>query len=500
MPRRIVTILEGESLFNDATALVTLAHGARRARRQRRRVLGRRRSTSCRAIVVGVVIGLGGRLRARPRCAGASSTTRCSTPRCRCSSPYVAYLAAEQLHGSGVLGGRRRRAGARAQARRTSSPQPPGSPSAPLWRTVQFVLENVVFLLIGLQLRTLRRAGPRQLPRAAAASCCLCLGVTATVIVVRVACGCSPLSYLQHLAARRAAHRAAAALAERRRPVVGRDARRGHPGRGLRARRAGRAVRRGARCIVAFSVVAGTLLVQGSTLPLLVRLLDVRGPGPRRRTRCSRPSCCSAPSTPGASGSRRTPPTTPRRTCSTACASWSERIAHSVWERLGTSDGRAGDADADLPPAAGGDAARRARQVVLDVHRSGKVPAEVLRGRDGAPRPGGGHARSRSARAPRTGAERPADAERGRGVRAPAVRAAGGGAEHPGRLRGLPARSASTTGCRYGCACAAATSAAATPRPRSTPAATTTRSGHPVMRSIELGEGWRWCFVDSVAA
>ena len=24
--------------------------------------------------------------------------------------------------------------------------------------------------------------------------------------------------------------------------------------------------------------------------------------------------------------------------------------------------------------------------------------------------------------------------------------------------------------------------------------------GHPVMRSIELGEGWRWCYVDSVAA
>jgi CPA1 family monovalent cation:H+ antiporter len=24
--------------------------------------------------------------------------------------------------------------------------------------------------------------------------------------------------------------------------------------------------------------------------------------------------------------------------------------------------------------------------------------------------------------------------------------------------------------------------------------------GHPVMRSIELGEGWRWCFVDSLAA
>ena len=44
---------------------------------------------------------------------------------------------------------------------------------------------------------------------------------------------------------------------------------------------------------------------------------------------------------------------------------------------------------------------------------------------------------------------------------------------------------------------AAATSPAATPRPGSTPPRTT-RQRHPVMRSAEPGEDWRWCFVDEV--
>ena len=39
-------------------------------------------------------------------------------------------------------------------------------------------------------------------------------------------------------------------------------------------------------------------------------------------------------------------------------------------------------------------------------------------------------------------------------------------------------------------------SPAATPRPRGTPPRTSTTTGHPVVRSAEPGEEWRWCFVD----
>jgi NhaP-type Na+/H+ or K+/H+ antiporter len=54
-----------------------------------------------------------------------------------------------------------------------------------LWRTVQFVPENLVFLLIGLQLRGLVEQAHRS-SLGAGRILLLCLAVTATVILVRV--------------------------------------------------------------------------------------------------------------------------------------------------------------------------------------------------------------------------------------------------------------------------------------------------------------------------
>ena len=50
-----------------------------------------------------------------------------------------------------------------------------------------------------------------------------------------------------------------------------------------------------------------------------------------------------------------------------------------------------------------------------------------------------------------------------------------------------------------GCACAAATSRCCDSSPAGTPRRTSTSTTHPVMRSIELGEAWRWCYVDREA-
>ena len=44
----------------------------------------------------------------------------------------------------------------------------------------------------------------------------------------------------------------------------------------------------------------------------------------------------------------------------------------------------------------------------------------------------------------------------------------------------------------------AVTSAAATRRRARTRTSTSHETGHPVMRSFEPGEAWRWCFVDEV--
>src|SRR3954451_14676341 len=180
MPRRIVTLLEGESLLNDATALVTF-----------RTALGALGGTATilgtgldfgRAIVFGVGTGVAVAAVVTPVRRRVEDPVLDTT--LSLLVPYVAYLAAEELHGSGVL--------AVVVAGLVLGHKSPEIQSAgsrvterTLWRSVQFVLENVVFLLIGLQLRSL-------LERARASSVdnvtilVLCLGVTACVIVVRV--------------------------------------------------------------------------------------------------------------------------------------------------------------------------------------------------------------------------------------------------------------------------------------------------------------------------
>ena len=42
-------------------------------------------------------------------------------------------------------------------------------------------------------------------------------------------------------------------------------------------------------------------------------------------------------------------------------------------------------------------------------------------------------------------------------------------------------------------------SAAATTRPTATPRAHAHATSHPIIRSLEPGEDWNWCYVDEVA-
>ena len=80
---RIVSILEGESLLNDATALVVLTPRSPRSRIDRPVAGG---WDFVRAAGGGMVIGLRGRRSCWPGSAG-TSTTRCSTPRCLSPRP-----------------------------------------------------------------------------------------------------------------------------------------------------------------------------------------------------------------------------------------------------------------------------------------------------------------------------------------------------------------------------------------------------------------------------
>ncbi len=144
---RIVTVLEGESLLNDASALVLLrtAVAAAAASVSAARVAGDFLRAVAIAVVVGWLVGkaaLWARSHLRPATAGVAVSL---------VVPYVAYLPAEHLGGSGlvaaVAAGLVMGTGAprhlRAEDRMTEQA---------VWRTLELLLESAVFLVMGLEL------------------------------------------------------------------------------------------------------------------------------------------------------------------------------------------------------------------------------------------------------------------------------------------------------------------------------------------------------------
>ena len=146
MPRRIVAILEGESLLNDATALVAL------------RTTTAAIAATVTVLEVGVdfVVAAGGGV-----LVGLALATLLAAARKRVQdpvldttlslvAPFLTYVVAEAVHASGVLAvvivglllGHKSPALQSASSRLAEQTN---------WRTITFVLENAVFLLIGLQ-------------------------------------------------------------------------------------------------------------------------------------------------------------------------------------------------------------------------------------------------------------------------------------------------------------------------------------------------------------
>ncbi|MBV9463228.1 MAG: Na+/H+ antiporter [Verrucomicrobiae bacterium] len=154
IPSRIVTILEGESLVNDATALVAyrfavaavvtgaFSFGS---------ALGQFFIVGIGGIVVGLAIGwIAAQFHKRIDDAPIEITVSLLTP-------FIAYLLAEKLRVSGVLSvvtaglylGRRMPELLTFQTRLRGGP---------VWEIVEFILNGLVFILIGLQLPEVLRA------------------------------------------------------------------------------------------------------------------------------------------------------------------------------------------------------------------------------------------------------------------------------------------------------------------------------------------------------
>lgn len=263
LPRRVVTILEGESLLNDATALVTLRTAV--AALSGGVALAEVGLDFVRAAGGGVLIGVALFLLVawlRKRITDPLMDTAISF-----LTPFAAFVAAEEIEASGVISvvvaglllGHKAPIIQTAQSRITERIT---------WRTVAFVLENTVFLLIGLQLDwILEDVRESRLPVGRIAL--VCLATLATVIVVRLAYmyatwvfrRSNPIpatwTFLIGWAGMRGVVTLAAAF------VIPEDA-----------------PHREVLLLVAFTVVAGTLFLQGLSLPLLTRLLDVPPPDP----------------------------------------------------------------------------------------------------------------------------------------------------------------------------------------------------------------------------
>jgi len=482
MPRRVVTILEGESLVNDATALVCL----------RTAVAALAGSVTVGGVVGSFAVSVVGGLAAGVLVAWVIGLIRRKVTDLLTDitvsflTPFISYLAAEEIGASGVLAvvvtglllGHKAPVMLTAQSRVLEQAN---------WATVQFVLENSVFLLIGLQAKTIvddlgnSDVGLGRILLVAAV-------ILGAVIVLRIL-WVFPATYASRLIPRVARNDSAPSW---RVPALISWA-------GMRGVVTLAAVfvlppetpQREILILIALVVTAGTLLLQGSTLPWLVRRLRLRGPDPAEDTlaeaalfqRAARQGLVELDK--WLTGDE--PPEVVERLRRRGL----ER-ADAVWERLG--------ATAETPSAI----YARLRGQMIDAER-----AEVLRARDNDEVPDEVLRSVLSA----------LDVEETVLDRATEMNTA----DRPHDL------TAATSN-----ACAHLKDASATPRPRtpdecegcravgradwvhlrlclacgyvgccdSSPLSHAqghyTEEQHPVMRSAERGEAWRWCYVDEV--
>jgi CPA1 family monovalent cation:H+ antiporter len=388
VPRRIVTILEGESLVNDASALVAYRVAIIAATTGFFSFSDAARQFAV-ATAGGIAVGLAaGMLVAwvRPRIRDDSVEATFSL-----LTPYVAYLPAEWLHVSSVLAvvtcglyvARRldQITTARVRLRAFAA-----------WETLIFLLNGLVFILIGLQLPgVVRGIGEEMTLRRAVGYAAL---VSAVAVAARVL-WVFPATYLPRMvrairerdpappwqsvaviswAGMRGVVSLAAALAL---PLSSPDGSAPFPYRDL-------------IIFITFAVILVTLVLQGLTLPLVIRRLGLRDPAGARDEEevtaryLAALAAVERLDTLAPAASARGPDG--RERLARVRAAYDERVAY-FSRQLGT-DGEAAAAAAELDPLSlacesPGQMQREAiaaeRQMVIRLRDQGVVGDEVLR-------------------------------------------------------------------------------------------------------------------------
>ena len=488
MPRRITNMLEDESLLNDATALALLT--ATTAAISEAVSPGRIAGTFLLAAGGGIGFGLAvGFVLARIR---RHLTEPALDTTLSLAAPFVAYLPAEAVGASGVLSVVV--AGVMLARKSTVLQDATGRiVERTTWKTVGFLLENSVFLLIGTQLPPLlaRVVDQRDTPGGTPLWLALvvCVVVLVATVLARIVFSAGIFLGYQLLPARR----------HRENWRAGNSVVLGWAGmRGVVTLAAAYVLPADTPHVdvlrlAAFTVVAGTLGAQGLTLPALVRRLGLRGPDPAEDAL----QFATVLDDSTAAGNRRLDELLTGDEPTEVVDALRHRgtvRTNSAWERLGGAD-----SDAETPSAT----YRRLRIAMLNAERDRVV---ALRG--------GGQWDDEVLQRALADVDREeslldrsdrADAEVDRAEEL--VAAGARDCEHladaphvirldtPGRcsecerdgtawvhLRGCLT-------CGHVACCDSSTARHATRHHHET--------GHPVMRSVEPGEAWRWCYVDS---
>lgn len=479
LPRRVVTILEGESLLNDATALVSLRTAV--AALTATVTVGAVLMDFAKAVVLAVLIGAAvakATIWLLRRTDDAVVTTGLSL-----LVPFIAFAPAESVHASGVIAvvvaglliGHTAPIVQSAQGRVTGRTT---------WATLTFLLEHTVFLLVGLQTRSIVQAAsdsPLGWGRIVAASVLALLTVMAlrvawvmaTRMVVRVRGRQDATPWQESAIIAWAGMRGVVTLAA----ALTLPATTPH---------------RDVLVLVALVVTAGTLLIQGLTLPLVARRLDIHGPDPREDALQE-----ATVYTRAVEAGRQAMAEVARdddHAMITHLSDQSERRLNAVWERLGVAGGR--ETPSETYHRLRSAALVAEREEVLRIRKEGEVDssvvADVLATLDYEEAALG----RVEQRHHRLQALSPALPE------APCVHLAESPCHVEPRTHGecigclaegtVPVHMRLCLTCGYVGCCDSSEGRHATRHAEAT--------GHPTMRSFEPGESWRWCYVDQVLA
>jgi CPA1 family monovalent cation:H+ antiporter len=270
VPRRLISIIEGESLVNDGTALVAYRVAVAAAvgggfslwEAGMEFVLGAIGGVAIGLVVGGVIAEIRRRLDDVPVEITISLL-----------SGYAAYLPAEALHASGVLAAVTVGIVVGWQAPRISSARM-RLQSYAVWDTLVFLLNALLFVLIGLQLPFILdelsgQSAGSLLAQAAA--------VSATVILTRLV-WLHTMPYVVRALDRRRVQRGRR-VGWRMRTIAAWSGMRGSVSLAAALALPADFPQRDVVLLLTFSVIFATLVLQGLTLPVLIRRLGVRDDG-----------------------------------------------------------------------------------------------------------------------------------------------------------------------------------------------------------------------------